>query len=349
MAIHFACPWCTQTISVDESKARERVECPHCNLPVKVPPKSTEDPPPVSQPPGDPQAAEERPLGSESQPLPPPQPAEERPLGSESQPLPPPQPAEPGQSATAMKGAFPLFRVAGIRVYLHFTWFIVAALQVTRFADRYHNPIWAVFEYLALFGIVLLHEFGHALACRQTGGQADTIVLWPLGGIAFVKPPPRPGAYIWSIAAGPLVNAVLFPLLTFLAAVAAGLHWKIVHPDLYNFVVMILIINGVLLFFNLIPVYPLDGGQIVRGLLWLKIGPIRSLKAASIIGFAGAILFALWAFTSQDIWLGILAFFIFAQARAGWRAAQNLALESEKASRRDAAISPPPSPEQQQT
>jgi len=51
MAIHFDCPWCTQTISVDESKARERVECPHCNFPVKVPPKSTEDPPPVSQPP----------------------------------------------------------------------------------------------------------------------------------------------------------------------------------------------------------------------------------------------------------------------------------------------------------
>src|SRR5215475_3123966 len=51
MAIHFACPWCTQTISVDDSKARERVECPHCNRPVKVPPKSTEDPPPVSQPP----------------------------------------------------------------------------------------------------------------------------------------------------------------------------------------------------------------------------------------------------------------------------------------------------------
>jgi Zn-dependent protease len=275
------------------------------------------------------------------------QPAEERPLGSESQPLPPPQPAEPGQSATAMKGAFPLFRVAKIRVYLHFTWFIVAALQVTQFAGRYHNPIWAVFEYLAAFGIVLLHEFGHALACRQTGGEADTIVLWPLGGIALVKPPPRPGAYIWSIAAGPLVNAVLFPF-TFLAAVAADLHWKIGHPDLYNFVVTIFIINGVLLFFNLIPVYPLDGGQIVRGLLWLKIGPIRSLKAASVIGIAGAILFALWAFTLQDIWLGILAGFIFAQAGAGWRAAQNLALESEKAARRDAAISPPPSPEQQQ-
>src|SRR4029077_11735517 len=102
-----------------------------------------------------------------------------------------------------------------------------------------------------------------------------------------------------------------------------------VHPDFYHFVITIFSMNGVLLFFNLIPVYPLDGGQIVRGLLWLKFGPIRSLKAASVIGFAGAILFALWAFTSQDIWLGILAFFIFAQARVGWRAAQDLALESE--------------------
>ena len=100
-------------------------------------------------------------------------------------------------------------------MYLHFTWFIVAALEVTRFANRYHNPIWAVLEYCALFGIVLLHEFGHAFACRQTGGHADTIVLWPLGGIAFVKPPARPGAYLWSMAAGPLVNVILFPLFTF--------------------------------------------------------------------------------------------------------------------------------------
>jgi len=194
----------------------------------------------------------------------------------------------------------------------------------------------------------LLHEFGHALACRQTGGQADKVVLWPLGGIAFVKPPPRPGAYLWSIAAGPLVNVILFPLLFLFVIAVVGLDWGTVHPDFYNFIVTVFYINGVLLFFNLIPVYPLDGGQIVRGLLWLKFGPIRSLKAASIIGFAGAILFALWAIMSRSIWLGILAFFIFAQAQAGWRAAQNLALETEEAARRDAAISPPPIPDQQQ-
>ena len=233
-------------------------------------------------------------------------------------------------------------------MYLHFTWFIVAALEITRFAPRYHNPVWAVMEYLALFGIVLMHEFGHAFACRQTGGQADTIVLWPLGGIAFVNPPPRPGAYLWSIAAGPLVNVISFPLLFLFVVAVVGLDWGTVHPDFYNFIVTVFYINAVLLFFNLIPVYPLDGGQIVRGLLWLKFGPIRSLKAASIIGFAGAILFALWAIMSRSIWLGILAFFILAQAKAGWRAAQNLALETKEAARRDAAISPPPIPDQQQ-
>jgi Zn-dependent protease len=104
--------------------------------------------------------------------------------------------------------------------------------------------------------------------------------------------------------------------------------------------------NGFLLFFNLIPVYPLDGGQIVRGLLWFKVGPIRSLKVASVLGFAGAILFALWAIASRSIWLGILAFFIFGQAQVGWRAAQSLALESEEGVRRDAALSPLPIQEQ---
>ena len=232
-------------------------------------------------------------------------------------------------------------------MYLHFTWFIVAAFEVTRFGRRYHNPLWALLEYCALFGLVLLHEFGHALACRQTGGQADTIVLWPLGGIAFVRPPARATAYLWSMAAGPLVNVVLIPLLSLIAFMVANLDWKTIHPDFYQFIRTLWLMNAVLLLFNLIPVYPLDGGQILRGLLWLKVGPIRSLKAASIVGFGGAILFAFWAFAARSIWLGIITFFIFAQAQAGWRAAQNLAIESEKAARRDAAVSPPPIPERQ--
>src|SRR3954469_18155780 len=113
-----------------------------------------------------------------------------------------------------MGGTIRLFKFRGIQVYLHFSWFLIAAYQLTQLKAMYRSPIWAVAEYLSLFAIVLLHEFGHALACRQTGGEANQIVLWPLGGIAFVNPPRRPGAMLWSIAAGPLVNVLLFPILS---------------------------------------------------------------------------------------------------------------------------------------
>src|SRR5205807_8960485 len=113
-----------------------------------------------------------------------------------------------------MGGTIRLFKFSGIQVYLHFSWFIIAAYQLTQRLNNYQSPIFALYEYIALFGIVLLHEFGHALACRQTGGVADRIGLWPLGGIAFVNPPRRPGAMLWSIAAGPLVAVVLVPSLS---------------------------------------------------------------------------------------------------------------------------------------
>jgi Zn-dependent protease len=223
--------------------------------------------------------------------------------------------------------------LAGIQVSLHFTWFIVAALEFTQFSRRYHAPIWGLWEYLALFLIVLLHEFGHAFACRQTGGQADRIVLWPLGGVAFVKPPERPGAYLWSIAAGPLVNVLLFPILTFFLFIVVNAHLRMSNPDLYHFVLALWAINTGILIFNLLPIYPLDGGQIVRGLLWLWFGQIRSLQIASVIGLVGSVAFGALAVYQQSIWLGVLAFFIFVQAQAAWRQSQGFALDAETAGR----------------
>lgn len=244
-------------------------------------------------------------------------------------------------------GALRLFRFAGIQVYLHFTWFIVAAFEVTQFGRRYSSPIWGLFEYLALFLIVLLHEFGHALACRQTGGVADRIILWPLGGIAFVNPAPRAGAYLWSIAAGPLVNVVLFPILSFILAAAAQIDLRTSNPDAFIFLTAVWYVNTALLIFNLLPIYPLDGGQIVRGLLWFAVGQIRSLKIASAIGFAGAILLVLLAIQQRSIWLGILAFFVLSQAQAGWSYAKQLALEA-KATGLPPTEAPPPVPGQRQ-
>ncbi len=112
------------------------------------------------------------------------------------------------------QGSIRLGRIAGIRLFVHWSWLIVAAYQIQNRPKEYSSLGWAVAEYLALFVIVLMHEFGHSLACRQTGGTADQIILWPLGGVAYVAPPPRPGAVLWSIVAGPLVNLVLVPVIS---------------------------------------------------------------------------------------------------------------------------------------
>jgi Zn-dependent protease len=209
-----------------------------------------------------------------------------------------------------MQGSIRLFRVLGITVFLHWSWFLIALYEIQSRAGQYSSITWNVLEYLSLFMIVLLHEFGHSLACRQVGGQADQIVLWPLGGIAFVSPPQRPGATLWSIAAGPLVNVALTPVLGIILLMGSGASWAESNPNIYNFFFYVLIINVFLLAFNILPIYPLDGGQILRSLLWFKFGQIKSLKIAAIIGFfgvGGLILYALWR---QSIWIGILAVFV---------------------------------------
>src|SRR4029079_19780535 len=118
---------------------------------------------------------------------------------------------------------------------------------------------WSVLEYLTLFAIVMLHEFGHVLACRSVGGIAEQIVLWPLGGVAIVDPPARPGATLWSIAAGPLVNVALAPILGALTVLIPSA----VAPDIHAFLRSLTVINVGMLFFNLLPIFPLDGGQIL--------------------------------------------------------------------------------------
>src|SRR5947208_16813733 len=123
-------------------------------------------------------------------------------------------------------GSFRLFRLAGIDVFLHWSWFAVAVFEIQDRAKQYSSLSWNALEYVGLFLIVLMHEFGHALACRQVGGQANQIVLWPLGGVAYVSPPPRPGATLWSIAAGPLVNVALVPVLTVLMVLGDRFGWN---------------------------------------------------------------------------------------------------------------------------
>jgi len=224
-------------------------------------------------------------------------------------------------------------------VFLHWSWFLVAAFEIQSRNGRYSSVTWNVLEYLALFLIVTLHEFGHSLACRQVGGQANQIVLWPLGGVAYVNPPPRPGATLWSIAAGPLVNVALLPVLLGLFLLSRSLGWAATMPDLYKLVVAVLSIDVVLLVFNMLPIYPLDGGQILRSLLWFVLGRARSLMVAAslgLVGVAGFIGLALWR---RSLWYGALAVFMLMNCWGGLKHAQAL-LRFAKLPRRDGSVCP---------
>ena len=226
---------------------------------------------------------------------------------------------------TGRQGSIHLFQFKGINVFLHWSWFVWALYEIQGGGiGEYSSPLWRILEYLSLFLIVLLHEFGHSLACRQVGGQANQIVLWPLGGVAYVNPPQRPGATLWSIAAGPLVNVVLAPVLFGLLLISRASGMAHSSPNLYALLGAALTIDIYLFIFNMLPIYPLDGGQILRSLLWFILGRARSLMAATILGFIGAIGFIALALWRQNAWLGVITVFMLVNCWGGLMHAREL-------------------------
>lgn len=231
-------------------------------------------------------------------------------------------------------GSIRLFKLFGITVYLHWAWFIVA-VWVIQTNTGAGTPIgWSVVTYLTLFLIVLLHEFGHQLACRSVGGQTHDIVLWPLGGVAYVTPPQRPGAMLWSIVAGPLVNVILLGLSLGLLFLFGAVGWGDSMPNLFDYIGIVVFINWILLKFNLLPIYPLDGGQILRSLLWFIFGKARSMLIASIVGFIGIAALIPYVVSKNQVWYYALAIFAAFNCWIGFKQARAM-MTVAKAPRRD--------------
>jgi Zn-dependent protease len=179
-----------------------------------------------------------------------------------------------------------LGRWFGITVVIHWLFLLWAANELFTRSGRL--PLWFNVMYIVLlFGTVLVHEFGHALSCKAMGGEANHIVLWPLGGIAFVQPPMNPTAWLVTTACGPLVNAILWP--TFWAINTYVLPRVELPPTtaslmLINACFLMELINKGLLLFNLIPAYPMDGGRLLQEILWFIVGYGRSLMIAGMVG-----------------------------------------------------------------
>lgn len=197
-----------------------------------------------------------------------------------------------------------IFRLLGVDVFIDWSWLLVAAILLSRFRDhqglftgKAHGIGYQVAFLFSYMLIVLLHEFGHVLACQWVGGRATGVTLTFFGGATGIVPPQRAAAMLWSITGGPLVNMILLPL----TVVPALYLYRTGHAD--NVWVDLLgdvgYLNLWLLAFNLLPIYPLDGGQILRSLLWFVCGRGMSLILAGILGLVGCALLLVGA-----VWMG---------------------------------------------
>lgn len=209
-------------------------------------------------------------------------------------------PAGPATAAHA-RGGIALFRVGGILVRLDYSWFFIFLLLLWSLAAGYlpaaHPNQPAGFYWLAglvaallFFGSILLHELAHAFAARRYGIETPEITLFLFGGVSQMRAEPaRPAAELVIAIAGPLTS-VLLALLFW--AIGTGLPDDSA-PMLAVVCRYLTWVNAALAVFNLLPGYPLDGGRVLRALLWYRTGSLRrATRTAANVGkgLAGAIM-----------------------------------------------------------
>lgn len=215
-------------------------------------------------------------------------------------------------------GSVPLGTAFGIRVRVHamFLWF--AGLTILIDAQKGYPLGARVASMAILFGIVLLHEFGHCFACRRVGGTADDILMWPLGGLAFVSPPRRPLPTFITVAGGPAVNVAICLLAGAYLAFQPDVRQIPLNPfnvlryrydpaSLTFYVWWTYYLSYYLLLFNLLPIYPFDGGQMLQAALWPKLGYYRSMLVAATTGMWGGGALALYGVWAGSFLLIIIA------------------------------------------
>lgn len=202
--------------------------------------------------------------------------------------------------------SLPLLRVAGITVRIHLLFLVFVIVQLSRALAPAQGQV-ADFTLTALsmavlFVVVLAHEFGHCLACRLVRGDVDEILMWPLGGLAVCHPPRHWRAHLLTALGGPLVNVLILALAAPLLYMATGQWAGLAFPNpldplaelrdpriarswAHITLFMFNALSMMLLAFNLLPLFPLDGGRIVQSALWPRLGWSRSMRLAVRAGY----------------------------------------------------------------
>jgi len=228
-----------------------------------------------------------------------------------------------------VKTKYQLGRFAGISVFVH--WSLLVALCGLFIWLLWRGLSWqmaldSLALVAALFVCVILHEFGHALTARRFGIPTLNITMYPIGGIALLASMPRVPRQEFLIAiAGPAVNFAIFVALTVVALVGDGLSTlgNLVRSGGTGLAMISALawMNLLLVVFNLVPAFPMDGGRVLRAALAMRFNYRRATRIAGLIGQVLAILFALAAVFPNPIFNGFnplllfVAIFVFTAAR----------------------------------
>ncbi|MDZ7846532.1 MAG: site-2 protease family protein [Owenweeksia sp.] len=205
---------------------------------------------------------------------------------------------------------------AGIKVFIHWSfWIIIAWIFMLHFqmGHGWSEGLAGAGFILALFGCVVLHEFGHALTAKKYGIPTHNITLYPIGGVASLdKMPDKPGQELAVALAGPAVNVVIAGGLYLWLASSGGLITltEMDHMGGDNFWFSLMVANVVLAGFNLIPAFPMDGGRVLRALLAYRMDKFQATNIAARVGQFMAIIFVFLGFFT-NFWLVFIGLFIY--------------------------------------
>ena len=201
-----------------------------------------------------------------------------------------------------LNGSLRIGRLFGISVRVHVLFLLWIGFRLFDAAGQGVNWTTELLFLAMLFGIVLLHEFGHCLGARAVGGHAEDILMWPLGGLAYAHAPMRPWPQFVTVASGPAVNVLFCLLSAAVMFIAAGGQLRLSInplggpidylgagplPAWFVYVAIFYRVNLFLLAFNLLPIYPLDGGQLFQAVLWPFVGLHRATLIACQVGLVG--------------------------------------------------------------
>ena len=230
-----------------------------------------------------------------------------------------------------MSGTFRLCKIAGIEIDVHVSWLLIVVLLTWSLATGWFPALykgWSPGTYwvvsllavLLLFASVLLHELAHSLVARRRGLSVKNITLYIFGGVSTIEQEPKsPGVEFQMSFVGPLTSLLIggVSYLLFLA-------FRVGPSELEAILGTLAVLNILLGLFNLLPAFPLDGGRVLRSIIWKITGNVRTAtRAAAFVGQVLAYLMILVGFylifagdIIDGVWFGLIGWFLLSGAQS---------------------------------